>query len=131
MTFKKIENLIYNKGTNWVINYYKNLNDGERHEFLELLTKILKYIDNKELFFYNLKYYLKGSNSINNIEYKLLVDAAMSLDDTPLSDDGYKILFEKYKDELHKHLYEIHLSNQSNTNEDQSEYIEEFIGDLI
>ena len=131
MSLNEIEYFIYNYSTNWVINYYENLKDCKRQEFLGLLTNLLKYIDNEELFFYNLKFYLKGSNEFEDIEYQLLLDASMPVDDTPLSDYGYNILSKKYDDQLTKDLYEMFSYEQNNINEEPSESMEEFMCELI
>ena len=131
MTFKEIEYYIYNYSTNWVINYYENLINNKKQEFLELLTNLLEYIDNKELFFYNLKFYLKGLKDIKDIEYQLLLDATMPYDSTPLSYYGYTILSKKYDEQLAKDLYEMFSYEQNNINEETSESMEEFMCELI
>ena len=127
MAFNEIEYFIYNCSTNWVINYYENLKDYKRQEFIELLTNLLEYIDNEELFFCNLKFYLKGSNELEDIEYQLLLDASIPVDDTPLSDYGYTMLSKKYDEQLTKDLYEMFSYNQSDINEESSESMEEFM----
>ena len=112
----------------WIINRYAHLSTDDRLTFIKGINNILPYVADNENFISNIKFSLK-QNMCQSIDFDCWVHdyMAFSKTDCILTDEGYEIVKQKYKNRIDKLLEEMRKQHEREELENEhiyQEYIE-------
>lgn len=99
----------------WVINYYATLSAEEKAVFIKGMNEVLPYVANRDKFISSIKYSMK-QDFCQKIALDCWLNDSMALSDeeTILSQEGFRIIGEKYSKEINE--FHQDMANQANEN---------------
>lgn len=85
----------------WVINNYAHLSATEQLTFIKGMNKVLPYVKNKDVFISRIKFSMK-QNLCKTIDFDCFTNDMMAFSDADciLTQEGYKIIGDKYEKEI-------------------------------
>lgn len=85
----------------WIIGFYAHLPEDERNTFIKGMNRILPYVANREAFMSHIKFSMK-ENRCRHLDFDCWVNdfMAASMDDCILTDEGYRIIQDRYSEEI-------------------------------
>ena len=85
----------------WIIGFYAHLPEDERNTFIKGMNRILPYVANRETFMSHIKFSMK-ENRCRHLDFDCWVNdfMAASMDDCILTDEGYRIIRDRYSEEI-------------------------------
>lgn len=92
----------------WIINNYARLSDADKKIFRKGVNEVLPFVADREQFISHIKYSMK-SDMCKNLAYDCVMEDYMRMDNSPsvLSRDGFKQLYDKYKDKIYKDMEQM------------------------
>lgn len=109
----------------WVINYYAALSAEEKTVFIKGMNEVLPYVANRDKFISSIKYSMK-QDFCQKIALDCWLNDSMALSDeeTILSQEGFRIIGEKYSKEITEfHQDMANHANENNQTEDNNVYL--------
>ena len=106
----------------WIINHYAHLSTDDRLTFIKGINDVLPHVEDNKNFIANIKFSLK-QNMCKTIDFDCWVHdyMAVSKTDCILTDEGYEIIKQKYKNRIDKLLEEMR--NQHEKEELENKHI--------
>ena len=103
----------------WVIGYYAHLPVDERRTFIKGMNRILPYVGNREAFMSHIKFSMK-ENRCRYLDFDCWVNDFMATDmgDCILTDEGYRIIQERYSEDITELIEGMMTANDDNETED-------------
>ena len=110
---------------NWIINHYAHLSASEKLLFVKGMNQVLPYVKNEETFFSRIKFSMK-ENLCKTIDFDCYINDLMAFSeaDSILTDEGYRVIGEKYNKEIEEFIEEMrqqHIKEQAATASDKPE----------
>ena len=107
----------------WVINYYSTLSAEEKAVFIKGMNEVLPYVANRDKFISAIKYSMK-QDFCKTIALDCWLNDSMAFSDeeTILSQEGFRIIGEKYNKEItdfHKDM--VNQANEKSQIEDNND----------
>ncbi len=92
----------------WIINHFAHLSPSEKLTFIKGVNSVLPYVKDRDSFVSYIKYSLKD-NLCKTLDFDCWVNDFMcySESDCILTDEGYKIIKEKYRKEIDNFITEM------------------------
>lgn len=103
----------------WIIGYYARLTADERHTFIKGMNRILPHVGNREAFMSHIKFSMKESRC-RNLDFDCWVSDFMATDkdECILTDEGYRIIQDRYSEEITGLIEGLMASHDDNETED-------------
>lgn len=92
---------------NWITGQYAHMSKENRKKFISGMNSVLPYVKNKEIFMSNLKFSVKA-NWCESLDYDCWINDFMAVceGECILTEEGYKIIGEKYKEDIQEFINE-------------------------
>ena len=104
----------------WITNNYAHLSEKDRRTFIQGMNRVLPYVGDREAFISSIKYSMKA-NMCRTLDFDCYINDFMSADRFILTDEGYKIIGEKYRTEIQDFIEDLRGQNDTHIESDNGD----------